>query len=138
MASPEHWLEQARVRIEMLPDGVSLAAALSRHFSEVRRLINHNRKIATMWHRTHGPKMLRRLLQSSCGTDSCARDARALLAAAGDRRYFDRWCDLLMEHGSVALQDSLQRHRATIASLLGLHVEEPTLSPPAAAEVAAL
>ena len=33
-----------------------MAAAISRHFSEVRRLINSNRRIATMWHRAEGPR----------------------------------------------------------------------------------
>jgi subtilisin family serine protease len=123
IGSPNLWLEQARARIERLPDGVSLAASISRHFSEVRRLINHNRKIAAMWHRTNGPKMLRRLLQCSCETN-----APGFVATEGFRRYFDRWCDLLMQYGSRPLQESLERHRPTIAGLVGLPASRPRIS----------
>jgi subtilisin family serine protease len=120
MASPNLWLESAREKLEKLPDGVSLAASISRHFSEVRRLINHNRKIATMWHRTHGPMMLRRLLQCSCETN-----VPVLIATESLQGYFDRWCDLLMQHGSRPLQESLERHRSTIANFVGLNSDRP-------------
>lgn len=114
------WLENARANIERLPDGMNLAASISRHFSEVRRLINHNRKVATMWHRINGPRMLRCL-----GQCSCEMNATAFVATEDQHRYFDRWCALVREHGSRQLQESLERHRRTIASLLGLQEGQP-------------
>jgi subtilisin family serine protease len=116
----EIWFQRIRSRLETLPEGVSLAASISRHFSEVRRLINHNRKVAAMWHRTSGPRMLRRLLQ--CG---CEDRAPAFIAAEIHQVYFDRWWDLLMKYGSQQLQECLARHRSTILSLVGLQTDSP-------------
>ena len=38
------------------PEGQHWAALVSRHFSEVRGLVNTNKKVATRWHRMEGPR----------------------------------------------------------------------------------
>jgi subtilisin family serine protease len=101
-------------RMSALPDGEFMAALVSRHFSEVRRLINTNPRVATMWHRGHGPRVLRCLLEG-------AIDAAAPAARLSDveRQYIDRWCDLLARYGSARLKASLARYRSVVIDLLG-------------------
>jgi subtilisin family serine protease len=44
------------------PGGHGWAALVSRHFDEVLRLINTNRRVAVVWHRNGGPALLRAAL----------------------------------------------------------------------------
>ncbi len=104
-----------RSRLEALPGGVQLAATISRHFSEVRRLINHNRRIATMWHRSEGPRMLRRAFLGAM--DPCAP---AAIRTPMHREYFDRWFDLLLEYGSPALRRGITQYRSVLLEFLAL------------------
>jgi hypothetical protein len=83
---------------------------ISRHFSEVRRLINTNRRIATMWHRAAGPCRLRRLFQGTIDHE--------LPAMRRGENYLDRWCDLLACYGSPRLRAGLARYRAALIGLL--------------------
>jgi subtilisin family serine protease len=95
------------------PEGVAVAAAVSCHFSEVRRLINTNRRVATLWHRAAGPCLLRELLQGAvhpCGS--------AALLGGPNREYLDRWWDLLARYGSPRLKTGLQRYRSIVMDLL--------------------
>jgi subtilisin family serine protease len=71
------WFLDLRTKLKVLPEGEHLAAAISRHFSEVRRLINSNRRIATMWHRAGGPRLLRQLLYGGI-------DAHGVKSLAGE------------------------------------------------------
>jgi subtilisin family serine protease len=100
-----------RTVLATLPDGERLAAAASRHFSEVRRLINTNPRVATMWHRANGPVLLRGLL-----------DPRALCSctAGGEaqRRYLERFVEQLQLYGSPRLRAGLAQHRAAFLALL--------------------
>jgi subtilisin family serine protease len=102
-----------RARLLALPEGVELVAAVSRHFSEVRRLINTNRRVATMWHRAAGPCMLRRLFQGSIDPD-----APAAISGEPDEGYLDRWCELLARYGSPRLRAGLERYRSVVIDLL--------------------
>jgi hypothetical protein len=100
--------------VEALPRGEELAATISRHFSEVRRLINHNRRIATMWHRCEGPRMLRRALLG-------VTEPFALAVGTPLRReYFERWFDLLLQYGSPSLRRSIVAYRSTLLEFLSL------------------
>ena len=103
-----------RARLTALPQGTALAAAVSRHFSEVRRLINGNRRVATMWHRAAGPYLLRRLFQGAIDAG-----APAPLAGPVDCKYLDRWWDLLARYGSPRLRTGLERYRSVVMALLG-------------------
>ena len=107
------WLQQLRRRLQDYPEGEHIAAAISRHFSEVRRLINSNRRIATMWHRAAGPALLRRLLYGE-------QAERSPLPIDGESasRYLDRCFTLLALQGSPRLRVSLERYRSIVATLL--------------------
>jgi hypothetical protein len=100
-----------RGRMAALPDGEHLAAAASRHLSEVRRLINGNRRVATMWHRANGPGLLRSLL---------APDAPGCCPAVGERerRYLYRFFEQLERYGSPRLRKGLARYGSAFLALL--------------------
>jgi subtilisin family serine protease len=121
-----------RVRLLAEPEGVAIAAAVSRHFSEVRRLVNTNRRVATLWHRAAGPCLLRELLGGGIHPGGAA----ALLEG---RRldYLERWWDLLARYGSPRLKTSLARHRSTVMDLvcdrLPAWLESNPAAPPAPA-----
>jgi subtilisin family serine protease len=107
------WLRIIRARLKTFPEGEHVAAAVSRHFSEVRRLINSNRRIATMWHRATGPFLLRQLLQG-------ALDPEGYVATAdpSERQYLDRFFDQLRRYGSRRLRDRIDRYRSAVFALI--------------------
>lgn len=107
------WLRTLRERLKDYPEGEHVAAAISRHFSEARRLINSNRRIATMWHRAAGPALLRRLIH---GTR--AFDDPLSIEKESASRYLDRCLDLLARQGSPRLRQSLDRHHSFVSMLL--------------------
>jgi subtilase family protein len=93
-----------------MPDGERLAAAASRHFSEVRRLINTNMRVATMWHRAQGPSLLRALV--SGGGAGCAD------LGERERRYLERFVEQLERYGSDRLRADLARYWPALVALL--------------------
>jgi subtilisin family serine protease len=93
-----------------LPDGERLAAAASRHFSEVRRLINTNMRVATMWHRAQGPSLLRALIVED-GTGCAGFGER-------ERRYLERFVEQLERYGSDRLRTDLARYWPALVTLL--------------------
>ncbi|MBK9036687.1 MAG: S8 family serine peptidase [Myxococcales bacterium] len=76
------------------------AALFSRHLSEVRRLINTNRRVVTLWHRAGGPALLHRL--GGRADERMRDDERAA--------YFERMLGQLTRYGSPALRESIERH----------------------------
>jgi hypothetical protein len=104
-------------RLMAQPEGVAVAAAVSRHFSEVRRLINTNRRVATVWHRAAGPCLLRELL----GRATHPGGSAALLGGP-NREYLERWWDLLARFGSPRLKAGLERYRSVVMDLLRAHM----------------
>ena len=107
------WLRTLRERLQDYPEGEHVAAAISRHFSEARRLINSNRRIATMWHRAAGPALLRRLIH---GTRVI--DGPLPIEKESASRYLDRCLDLLARQGSPRLRQSLDRYHSFVSMLL--------------------
>ena len=107
------WLRTLRERLKDYPEGEHVAAAISRHFSEARRLINNNRRIATMWHRAAGPALLRRLIH---GTR--AVDGPLPIEKESASRYLNRCLDLLARQGSPRLRESLDRYHSFVSLLL--------------------
>lgn len=117
------WFQVVREKLKALPEGEHIAAALSRHFSEVRRLINTNRRVATMWHRAHGPCLLRRFLDGSL-------DANALAPSDSNTaaQYLNRCFDLLTRYGSPLLRDSMEKYRSLLIALLAIPICTPSNS----------
>lgn len=106
------WIRILRERLKTCPEGENVAAAISRHFSEVRGLINSNRRIATMWHRAAGPRLLRRLLHGTAAGYNLATDE------VSASHYLDRCLDLVAQQGSPRLRKSLDRYRSFVIKLL--------------------
>jgi hypothetical protein len=102
-----------RERIDALGNGPVIAALVSRHFSEVRRIINTNRRVAALWHRSDGPQMLRRVLHGVADAG-----APGAIQSEAQERYVHRWCDLLVRYGSARLRQEVERHRAAILDIL--------------------
>lgn len=101
------------IRMLALPEGEHLAAAASRNFSEIRRLINTNRRVATMWHRSNGPRRLRQLVLSAMDPET-----PAALNTERQVEYLNRLCDQLAKYGSQRLRASIERHRGTFIRLM--------------------
>jgi subtilisin family serine protease len=100
-----------------LPDGDRMAAAASRHFSEIRRLINTNRRVATMWHRANGPGLLRQLLSANGHGCGCGHPAPTVTGER-ERRYLGRFFEMLDRYGSARLRVSLDRYRTVLIGLM--------------------
>jgi subtilisin family serine protease len=86
-------------------DGERFAALVSRHFSEVRRLINAHPKVATLWHRADGPAMLRQLALHHGGPHG-----HPALHSLAQRDYFRRFLGQLHRFASPRLATTLERH----------------------------
>ena len=108
-------LDAERMRAWFESDGGQLWSALvSRHLSEVRGLINNNRRVAGFWHLLGGPQMLR------AATTFASTGDPALLsqidAATVDRRAA-QFLHMLDKYGSPALRRDVQRHGGDLVAL---------------------
>jgi len=109
--APLHALLRARAR--GLPNGDTVVAIVSRHFSETRRLINSSPRIATMWHRATGPLLLRRLVAGAidAAAPSPIEDAR-------QRAYLQRFFEQLRRYGSARLRSAIDAHALSVIAIL--------------------
>jgi hypothetical protein len=94
------------------PEGQRWSALVSRHFSEVRGLINHNKRVAVAWHRIEGPRLLRELQHAraigdvvALIDDATSEEGRARVA---------RFLDLLDRYGSAELRRDVAANREAI------------------------
>ncbi|TDW97490.1 S8 family serine peptidase [Dinghuibacter silviterrae] len=82
------------------PNGKSLAGLFQRYFPEVMNLINHNRRVATIWHRVKGPVWTRLAMQAYYNPALRLRpeiDGLSLTDAA------TKFLDILRQYASSAL-----------------------------------
>jgi subtilisin family serine protease len=102
-------------RVTQSPTGQLVAALVSEHVDEVRRLIDTNRRVLVAWHRMHGPVLLRLLLSD------LDRDA-PLPAQLDGRPVADglaRFLDALAREGSTELRTAVAEHRDLLLGLPG-------------------
>lgn len=98
------------------PGGEEWAAVASRHFSEVRGLINHNRRVAMRWHRMDGPDLVALLAHLAAGSP-----AGVVLPAVDFQtlgRRVDEFLGALERYGSPALGDAVGRVRPDLLALV--------------------
>jgi subtilisin family serine protease len=85
------------------PEGQLYAALLSRHFSEVRALVNTNRRVAVTWRRVGGPALVRRLLRGPSAVSQ--RDE-----VPPRREQLERFFATVARFATQALRDDLVEH----------------------------
>jgi hypothetical protein len=108
---PVSWtLAEAVTRLAAVPGGATWAALVSRHFSEVRALVNHNRRVALRWHRLGGPALLAHLAHLAAGSPRGA----VLPSLQIDADRVAAFLTALERHGSPGLAAAVARHRPTI------------------------
>lgn len=99
------------------PRGQVFAAAWREHQSEIRDLIDHNRKVATVWHRSGGPALLQAVVRAFHSTAvTMPHSINGLPVAA----CLDRLAEALSRHGSSALRADLARVHSLLPPLGGL------------------
>ncbi|MGC2111658.1 MAG: hypothetical protein WA655_19230 [Candidatus Korobacteraceae bacterium] len=66
IASPQPFLEKRLAQVEKeissTPEGFEYTELVKRHFAETQRLVNSNRRVATVWQRNGGPQILQAFL----------------------------------------------------------------------------
>jgi hypothetical protein len=97
-----------RARLGGDPRGAVLAALVSTHFDEVKRLVNDNRRILIVWHRMGGPELLGRVMRYA---DTGTLELPAQASGRPLVEWLERMLELLHEYGSAALRDDVARHR---------------------------
>ncbi len=89
------------------PKGRFYRDLVNRHFSEVRTLINTNRRVATVWHRNSGPLLIR------MGMQAAYQPERPLPVAIEGITLLDRLnriAEILKRYGSDLLNRDLEDH----------------------------
>jgi subtilisin family serine protease len=106
-----------------IPAVQSLVALASKHFDEVNRLIQSNRRVATCWHRMLGPQVLREMLWS--------RNASPLTSATVRNRDIvgpmKRLLKTLARYGSTALRKDVDDYGELLLALPGATLPELSL-----------
>jgi hypothetical protein len=95
------------------PDGERFAALISRHFSEARRLINAQSKVAMLWHRAGGPALLLQL-----AIHRGAPDGHHVLRGPAQCRNFRRFLEQLRRFASPRLANAIEHHGESLAAWL--------------------
>lgn len=112
---PERWTDRLRRWNQLLgprPAWNVLAALVSMHFDEVKRLIDTNRRVAAVWQRGGGPALVRGFVFAGAPPDP------PVPSAAG-AELMARLPSLLMRYGGAALRADIVRHARLIATLPG-------------------
>ena len=96
------------------------AALVSTHIDEVRRLIDTNRRVATIWHRNGGPLLVRHLL----GLEPPDAILPRVVGNHEMRTLLERLLAICARYGSEQLRADIARYRALVLELPGRRVAE--------------
>jgi hypothetical protein len=105
---------QLRERFLSLPEGPSAWQLIDKHRIEVIRLVNHNRRVAVVWHRNQGPAFLNRAINNARDPQETIPGQiegitrKALLGSMGD---------VLAQQGSPELREAIERYRGQVLDL---------------------
>jgi subtilisin family serine protease len=114
---PERWTDRLRRWNQLLgprPAWNLIAALVSMHFDEVKRLIDTNRRVAAVWQRAGGPAVVRGIVFSGAPPDPP-------LPAV---EWMDRFLAVLARHGGEALRADVARHARLMQRLPGASWDE--------------
>jgi subtilisin family serine protease len=95
------------------------AALFSTHVDEVRRLIDGNRRVATVWHRHGGPRLVRHVIEQPAGAPP---GLPARVAGQDVASLLERVLAVLARHGSEALRADVARYRGLVLALPGREI----------------
>ncbi|HET9840346.1 MAG TPA: hypothetical protein VFR84_19110 [Candidatus Angelobacter sp.] len=108
---------QVEKEIREIPEGRAYLDLLRKHAPEIHYLVNHNRRVATVWHRCGGPKVLQ----------SCLRmledRAHAFPVEVGGiplQACIDRFIKVLQRYGSRVLAADIGRFGPRLACFAGM------------------
>jgi hypothetical protein len=110
-------LQQVEQEISATPEGSEYADLVKRHFAETQRLVNSNRRVATVWHRNRGPQILQAFLNMLQ-----RRDARLPKEINGQAFVdcLERIKQGIARYASPALAADLARFAPRLQSFAGL------------------
>ena len=115
-------LAALRARAASSPLGSLIAALVSTHFDEVKRLVNTNRRILVVWHRMGGPELLRQAMRFA---DGRPLDLPAHVSGRPLIEWLDQMLELLYDHGSPVLRADVARNRALALELARTVLADP-------------
>jgi hypothetical protein len=123
MELPELSNAFARLQEQLLQSspGFLMITAWREHRTEIRHLIDHNRKVATVWHRSGGPALLQaflRALQMPSATIPCSVNGIPTATC------LDRLATALCRFGSPALQAAVMQVHELLPSTGGHSLNE--------------
>ena len=105
-APPAEWMEM-RNEFFSVPKAKFYQELVMRHFLEVRTLINTNKRVATVWHRNGGPRLIRAGIQASFQPE------QPLPVEFDGVRLSDRVMhiiEILKKYGSESLAQDIENH----------------------------
>ena len=97
------------------------AALVSTHADEVRELINTKKRVATVWHRNGGPKVLRSLMSIAPDADA---QLPATLAGYDVARLLQQLLATAKRYAGTMLMRDIERWGGFIAELPGVRLSE--------------
>jgi|RhiMethySRZTD1v2_1073278.scaffolds.fasta_scaffold00349_14 subtilisin family serine protease len=113
-------LGEWRRRVGPRPGLMLMAALMSEHFDEVLRLINHNRKVGTVWRREGGPQLARHLLFSH---DSHITPLPAAIDGCNVRGLMRKFIPILKRFGGQKLKHDIDRYASFAHEWPGATIE---------------
>jgi hypothetical protein len=93
------------------PEGARIAALVEQHRREVVELVNHNRRVAVVWHRNQGPAFLNRAINNARDPDQ--RIPRAIDGITPET-LLERMADMLTRFGTAALCRAIAQNRIDV------------------------
>lgn len=114
-------LDEMEREVTSTPAGRKYSELVRRHFPEALNLVNTNRRVATIWHRSGGPRIvqsLMQILQSPNQTLPPEIDGKPL------RDCLLRIQKIFMRYGSRAFSADLERFGPSLVPLAGLPYRE--------------
>lgn len=112
---------QVEKEIREIPEGRVYVDLLRKHAPEIHRLVNCNRRVATVWHRCGGPKVLQsclRMLEDRSHAFPAEVDGVPLQAG------IDRFSRVLQRYGSRGLAADVGRLGPRLACFAGMTYQQ--------------
>jgi hypothetical protein len=94
-----------------------------RHSHELNNLVNHNRKVATHWHRNGGPALFQKALRAAQESDS-PLEIPAYINGQSVDEAAENMMEVFSKYGSDALRSDLEAHRGILPLLAGRSYQE--------------